>query len=496
MKYLLLLLSFCFLLSNDLDRKKYRIRQDLENFETSSNQFRNEEELINFIESVMQSGNVPGLSVAVIKDEYIVWNKSFGMANIENDISVSDSTMFMLASVSKTITATALMQLWEDDMIDIEANINNYLPFEVRHPDYPNTPITTKMLLSHTSGIKDNWSVMDYYDGDPELALGYYLEQYLTPNGDLYNSNSNFTNQQPGTNFNYSNIGAALIGYLVESISMQPFNEYCNEHIFEPLDMDSRWFLSELNINNIAMPYRVDGGGGDNCYDIGCGIFDGSNPCQCDDACLYYGDCCYDYEEVCGEDGTGSGDVNFDPIGHYGYADYPSGQLRSSASDLAKFAILYTNDGVYNNTRILDSETIEFIKTAPYPNVDYQQAIIWYYKNQAGRSLFGHNGGDLGVSTDMFISLSDEVGVILLTNGANYSSMIEIEEALFIYSDTFGFDIKGDLNLDGNINIVDVVLLINFILEDQYSSIGDLNSDGLLNIQDVVLIIELILESE
>ena len=72
MKYLLLLLSFCFLLSNDLDRKKYRMRQDLENFETSSNQFRNEEELINFIESVMQSGDVPGLSVAVIKDEYIV----------------------------------------------------------------------------------------------------------------------------------------------------------------------------------------------------------------------------------------------------------------------------------------------------------------------------------------------------------------------------------------------------------------------------------------
>ena len=481
---------------NRTNENSFRVRYNSPYDIHKSYNHRNEEELIDFIESIMENNHVPGLSVAVIKDKNIVWNKSFGMANIEENISVSDSTMFMLASVSKTITATALMQLWENNLIDIDANINNYLPFEIRHPDYPNRPITTKMLLTHTSGIKDNWNVMDYYDGDPELSLGYYLEQYLTPDGDFYNPNSNFTNQQPGTNFSYSNIGAALIGYLVESISMQPFNEYCNEHIFEPLDMDSRWFLSELNINNIAMPYRVDGGGGDNCYDIGCGIFDGSNPCQCDYACLYYGDCCYDYEEVCGEDGTGSGDVNFDPIGHYGYADYPSGQLRSSASDLAKFAILYTNDGVYNNTRILDSETVEFIKTAPYPNVDYQQAIIWYYKNQAGRSLFGHNGGDLGVSTDMFISLSDEVGVILLTNGANYSSMIEIEEALFIYSDTFGFDIKGDLNFDGNINIVDVVLLINFILEDQYSSIGDLNSDGLLNIQDIVLIIELILESE
>ena len=242
------------------------------------------------------------------------------------------------------------------------------------------------------------------------------------------------------------------------------------------------------------MPYRLDGGDGDNCYDIGCGIFDGNNPCQCDDACVYYGDCCYDYEEVCGEEGTGSGDINFDSIGHYGYADYPSGQLRSSATDLAKFAILYTNGGVYNNIEILNEETIEFMKDIPYPNIDSQQAIIWYYKNQAGRNLFGHNGGDLGVSTDMFISLSDEVGVILLTNSANYSSMIEIEEAIFVYSETFGFDIKGDLNFDGNINVVDVVLLINFILENQYSSIGDLNSDGLLNIQDVVLLVGSILD--
>ena len=495
MKYLLLL-SFCFLWSHDsMDRENLRIRQDLH----VSNDFlyhesRNEQELIDFIESVMETGNIPGLSIAVIEGDNIVWNKTFGIANVEQDIPVSDSTMFMLASVSKTVTGTALMQLWEDGMIDLDRNINDYLPFNVVHPDYPNISITTKMLLSHTSGIRDNWSVMDYYEGDPTIALGDYLQNYLVSGGDFYNPNSNFTNQQPGTNFSYSNIGAALIGYLVESISMQPFNEYCNEHIFEPLDMDSRWFLSELNINNIAMPHRIAGGVGDNCYDIGCGIFDGSNPCQCDNACLEYGDCCDDYEEVCGEDGSGSGDVNFEAIGHYGYADYPSGQLRTSASDLAKFAILYTNAGVYNNIRILDSETIEFIKTIPYPNIDYLQAIMWYYKNQGGRTLFGHNGGDLGVSADMFISLSNGVGVIVIVNCANYSSMIEIEEAIFDFVDEYDFQLTGDMNSDMAINVVDVILLLNLILENGYSNIGDLNSDGSLNIQDIVLMIELILE--
>ena len=172
-------------------RESLRIRQDLHvsnNF--LYNQSRNEQELINFIESIMESDNIPGLSVAVVKGEHIVWDKSFGMANIEQNIPVSDTTMFMLASVSKTITATALMQLWEDDLINLDEDNNSYLPFNVVHPDYPNIPITPKMLLTHTSGIKDNWNVMDYYDGDSELALGYYLEQYLTPNGDFYNQNA------------------------------------------------------------------------------------------------------------------------------------------------------------------------------------------------------------------------------------------------------------------------------------------------------------------
>ena len=64
----------------------------------------------------------------------------------------------------------------------------------------------------------------------------------------------------------------------MEAISGIPFNQYCNQNIFEPLDMDSRWFLNELDVNNIAMPYNLDNGSGDNCFDIGCGVFNGSKP--------------------------------------------------------------------------------------------------------------------------------------------------------------------------------------------------------------------------
>ena len=154
---------------------------------------RDEEALINFIESIMQTNLVPGVSVSIVKDQHIVWEKYFGYADIDDEILVDEETLFILSSVSKTITATALMQLWELDLFDLDHNINNYLPFNVNHPDHPLSPISFKMLLSHTSGIKDNWNVMPYYDGDSELELGYYLEEYLTLGGEFYESNSNFT---------------------------------------------------------------------------------------------------------------------------------------------------------------------------------------------------------------------------------------------------------------------------------------------------------------
>ena len=497
MRYLAILLTLTTLWSNDdFNRQKTRIRQDFDASNTLSNyQYRNEAELINFIEDVVDLNNVSGLSVSVVEGEHIVWNKAFGMANIEEGIMVSDSTMFMLASVSKTVTATALMKLWEDGLINLNQNINNYLPFEVRHPDFPLIPITAKMLLSHTSGIKDNWGVMPYYEGDSDIELSIYLEEYLVPGGDFYNQNLNFTNNAPGTNFSYSNIGAALIGYLVEAISNQPFNEYCNQHIFDPLDMSGRWFLSELDVSNIAIPYEVSSdGSGNNCYDIGCGVFNSSNPCQCDEACISYGDCCDDYNQVCGEDGTGDG-VGFSPIDHYGYSDYPSGQLRISSKDLAKFLVLFNNGGIYQDIRILEEQTVEYMKTIAYPDIDSQQAFIWYYKNQAGRNLFGHNGGDWAVSADMFISLSDEIGVIVLTNCANYSAMIEIENALFDYAEQYDFisDVMGDLNFDLLVNILDVIILIDIVIQNEYIDNGDLNYDNQINVQDIILMVNMII---
>ena len=480
------------------DQSSSRIRQDIlnrEHIDLETNNYRDEDELLQFIETTMQTHLIPGVSISIVKDGNIVWDKHFGYANINENIVVDEDTMFILSSISKTVTATALMQLYEQNLFTLDDDVDGYLPFDVNHPSHPLVPVTFKMLLSHTSGIKDNWSIMPYYDGDSNIELEDYLNQYFSPGSELYNSSLNFTSSMPGINYSYSNIGAALIGLLVEQISGQPFNEYCFEHIFEPLEMDDAfWFLSEIeNLDQVALPYQLTGGSGDTCFEIGCGVYDESNPCFCDLACIDYGDCCSDYEDVCGEDGTGSSPGNLVEYENYGYSDYPSGQLRTTSNNLAKFMAAYINNGVYNGVRILNSDTIELIKDIHYPNINMNQGLIWYYKNTNGRTLFGHNGGDLGSLTEMFVSFSDNLGVVLLSNSSNYDALIQIENSVFEFAEQNDFAIIGDVNSDEFINIQDIVLVVNFVLNDEYVYQADLNSDSIVDILDIVQLVNMIL---
>src|SRR5712675_1456396 len=100
--------------------------------------------------------DVPGLAAAVVKNGRIVCTATAGLANIEENRPVTPDTLFLIASVSKTITATAVMQLYDERKFQLDDDINRYLPFTVRIPASPSAPITFRQLLNHTSSIKDN----------------------------------------------------------------------------------------------------------------------------------------------------------------------------------------------------------------------------------------------------------------------------------------------------------------------------------------------------
>jgi CubicO group peptidase (beta-lactamase class C family) len=179
-------------------------------------------QLDSFIVHTMDSYHIPGVAACVVKDGQVIWTGTYGWANIEDSIQVADTTVFKLASVSKPFTGSALMQLYQEGFFDLDDDINDYLPFVVVNPNFPDSVITFRMLLTHTSSINDNWDVLfsvETWGGDSPMDLGWFLEQYLAPGGVYYQAYVNYNIFPPGTEWDYSNVAFALAGYLVETIT-------------------------------------------------------------------------------------------------------------------------------------------------------------------------------------------------------------------------------------------------------------------------------------
>lgn len=330
-----------------------------------------------FITDQMENKHISGVSAVIIKDEKLAWVGNYGVANISTGQPVDTNTLFMLASISKTITATAIMQLYEENYFELEDDINLHLPFEIYHPSYPDSTITMLQLLTHSSAMRDNWDILDtvYVAGDSPLSLGAFMQGYFEAGGPYYYAEDNFYSYAPSADYNYCNEGIALLGYMVEVFTGQSFNSYCNEHIFEPLCMtNTGWFLSELDTNLIAHPYDYIGG-------------------------------------------------SYIDYGLYGYPDYPDGQLRTTALSLAKFLWMNMNAGNFNGVQILEPETINLMRSSQIPFIDPTQGLVWYSYEDGG-TWWGHSGGDSGVSTDMYFNEDNQTGIIVLTNSDNSHTQI------------------------------------------------------------------------
>ena len=365
-------------------------------------------ELEAFIVATMEQYHVPGVAACVTKDADIVWTGAYGLANIEDDIAVCDTTMFLLASVSKLVTGTAVMQLCEDSLFGLDDSINDYLTsFQVIHPQYPSTPITFRMLLTHTAQIVDQWSlIMDTlytFGADSPIPLEDFLQGYLLPGGENYNS-GNWTEDPPGSGHVYSCVGFALLGYLVEVISGMPFDEYCNGAIFEPLGMNrTSWRLLGLDQTTIAMPYKWQGG-------------------------------------------------THVPWEHYGYPYYPAGLLRSSTVDLSRFFRAFLQEGEFEGSRILESTTVDTMTTHQLTDIIYATGYSYYmglaWLNILPASLvdeniwcWGHTGGDWGVNTCALYSSAEGENwesIVLMNLYQPYALAPILYEVVQFAHDTFG----------------------------------------------------------
>ena len=380
-----------------------------------------------FMTDIMDSYPIPGMQACVIKDGDIIWTGAYGESYIGlND--VTDSTIFSLASISKTVTGTALMQLYEDGLIGLDDDINNYLPFQIINPFAPGAIITPRMLLAHTSAINDNWSIMQPMvgPGDPSIPLDIFLENYLVYGGAYYSS-SNFNNWMPATRYDYCNVGNCIVALIVElnNPDSLSFDQYCQDNIFAPLGMyKTKWFLADFSDTmEIAMPYRT----------------------------------------------------NLTPWGHYGRPYYPSGQLRSSSLQMARFLTAYMNYGQIDTVRILDSSSVDIMNTVQYPGIDRDEpnhpgdaGLGWFHVELFNKEFWGHLGRSWGVETGMFCCFDENTGVIVLSNENNVGPFPD--ENMFVIYELFEFAsgwpycsyTVGDVNGSANYNGLDITYGVAF----------------------------------
>lgn len=319
------------------------------------------------VEKELKTKKVPAIAVIVIDSLKVKHLKAHGFKDWDKKEKATVNTAFHLASVSKTITNLAIFKLVEQNKINLNVDVNKYLPFEIQNPYFENDIITIRELLNHRSGIRDDYDIyLPHWTaskGDSKIKLKDFLKDYLTENGKLYKK-EHFGKELDYKNYKYSNTGIALLGLIIETVSGLSFEEFSQKNIFKPLGMkNTSWFLKDLNSNEVAKTYT------------------------------------YEKNELIFK-------------GHNGYPDYPGGQLRTSISDLSKLLIGYLNAD--NSSFILSKKTID--KITPDPRTSQEGNFTWYLMAVDDNIYYYHTGVDTGVRTIVMIDIIHKNAIAVIAN--------------------------------------------------------------------------------
>jgi CubicO group peptidase (beta-lactamase class C family) len=366
------------------------------------------EEVDHYLERLCREQHVPGLSVCIVGPRGIAWSKGYGFADLGSRTRMSPShTVQNVGSVSKTVTATAVMQLCERGVLSLTQDVNEILPFSLRNPFHPTAPITIQQLLVHRSSIQDGPAYSrSYACGPSKLILGDWLRSYLSPTGRLFDAKTNFHPWQPGQSVvpseprSYSNIGFGVLGYLVELASKTEFSNYCRREIFVPAGMrDTTWRLLDVPPGRHAVAYQF--------VDASFALPEGWSPADMLPA----------NEAVVRNWPPAQGSQY--PHCAYEFATYPDGGLRTTAEDLGKFLQTFVNRGASTHGRILSEGTVARILSDQQLPGETFQGLGWVSRAmKSGQILWGHGGSDPGVVTAMYFDPIQRIGFVVLSNGS------------------------------------------------------------------------------
>jgi len=197
----------------------------------------------NELTSLVNTEKIAGFAVSVFNADSIFYMNGFGLADVAEQTPYTIQTQQYIASISKTAIGVALLKAQEMNLLDIDAPINQYLPFEVKNPAYPDIQITLYQLATHTSSLDYNEAVIESLyvsEARKDESLHGFMAAYFQ-NGEY--GNVSFGNYPPGSTWNYSNIGSGLAAYILERQSGMSFSDFTQQNVFDPLGMkNSYWF--------------------------------------------------------------------------------------------------------------------------------------------------------------------------------------------------------------------------------------------------------------
>ncbi|HZG54543.1 MAG TPA: serine hydrolase domain-containing protein [Pyrinomonadaceae bacterium] len=300
----------------------------------------------------MSRQNIAGLSLAVVTDNQLRWSNGYGFADLENYVPAKAATVYRLASISKSVTAVAVMQLAERGQLDLDAPVQKYCP---AFPE-KQWPLTSRQILAHLSGIRHYKSEEEYAGTRRYESIAAGLEMFK--NEPLLH--------EPGAKYTYTTFGYSVLGCALEGASGQKFSDFVRANVFQPAGMD-RMRVDDINalIFNRAQGYRR----------------------------------------------TKTGELRNSDLADNSYK-LPGGGLVSTVEDLAKFAIAVHTDKLLKKEtteRMLTSQ-----KTRDGKETNY--GLGWSVQVQDGQKIVGHSGAQQRVSTYLHMIPARNFAVALMVN--------------------------------------------------------------------------------
>jgi len=337
-----------------------------------------EKEFEKDMEAFLAEIEAVGVTCAVVKDNQLIYHHNFGVKDLATQEPVDDATLWRIASISKSFTATSLLQQIEQGKLALTDDVSDLLGFRVRNPKYPDVPITLEMLLSHTSSINDSqgyWSTIDIINPDLNPDAGRCFNDYAPGSG----------------GYEYCNLNLNLAGTILERVSGERFDQYVVHHILQPLGLYGGYCVDSLDKTRFAHLYDWD-------EEKGC-----------------FKD---NYDEAYA---PRSEKVANYVMGHDALIFSPTGGMKISGLDLARYMTMHMNYGTTpDGVRIISEESSRNMQV-PRSEPEHYGLNLWLADNYVpGITLVGHTGGAYGLRSAMFFHPEEKYGFVVICSGAHY----------------------------------------------------------------------------